>query len=110
MNPVLSFTNEDGTPLDGDKIKFQVRAGFESTRKIKVTNVHLEPIQMSHPRPVHPQVSVLKYPTQILLPGQSDLIEISYNAPEGETTLTKGFAEFDVAIGAMEAEPESEQG
>ena len=104
MNPVLSFTNEDGTPLDDGKIKFQVKAGFESTRKIKVTNVHLEPVQMSNPRPVHPQVSILKYPTQTLLPGQSDIIEINYNAPENETTLTKGFAEFDVEIGAVKGE------
>ena len=104
MNPVLSFTNEDGSPLDDNSVKFHVKAGFESTRTIKVTNVHLEPVQMSNPRPAHPQVSIVKYPTQTLLPGQSDTIEISYNAPQGETRLTKGFAEFDVQIGVMKAD------
>lgn len=104
MNPVLSFTNEDGTALEDNSVKFHVKAGFESTRKIKVTNVHLEPVQMSNPRPVHPQVSIVKYPTQPLLPGESDTIEINYNAPEGETRLTKGFAEFDVQIGIVNSE------
>ena len=51
MNPVLSFTNEDGSALEDNSVKFHVKAGFESSRKIKVTNVHLEPVQMSNPRP-----------------------------------------------------------
>jgi uncharacterized membrane protein len=104
MNPVLSFTNEDGSPLEDNKVKFHVKAGFESTRKIKVTNVHLEPIQISNPRPMHHQVSIVSYPTETLLPGQSGIVEINYNAPEGETRLTKGIAEFDVSIGVVQKE------
>ena len=99
MSEVLAKYNEDGQPIDD--ISFRARAGFESTRRFTVKNIHAYPIVLRNPTPTNKEITVLSYPTTVLRPGDSGIVEIQYNAPASENSLIEGTVVFDTDIVAI---------
>lgn len=96
---VLAIYDEDDKPMES--VSFRARAGFESTRRFTVKNIHVYPIVLRNPTPTSKDVTVLSYPLTALKPGDSGIVEIQYNAPASENSLIQGTVEFDAEIVAI---------
>lgn len=99
MSEVLAIYDENDQPIDS--VSFRARAGFESTRRFTVKNIHVYPIVLRNPIPTTKHVTVLSYPITPLKPGDSGIVEIQYNAPASENSLIQGTVEFDAEIVAV---------
>ena len=96
---ILAFYDDQGQSLQDTEVKFEAKAGFESVRRIVIQNIHVYPIEIKGVKPMHPNVSVLSYPTNVLMPQDKGVVDLQYNAPENEVNQIMGTIEIDARIG-----------